>query len=253
MNILLTGANSSIGKKLSAKLCERKDDSWRIILSSRSSNPALSRLQCANIKYFDGIDLLKQEAIETLTKECALFFTGPFCLVHSVGDFWDYVPFLEFDTERAKQAMHSHYTTLYGLLQHSVPIMINKGGGKILAFSCNSVRHNYPHMAPFTAAKAAVEALVKSISNEFGKHNIIANVVELASIQSEAVKQSKPYGDFEHFIPLEGIAETVLEILTVNSIMNGSVINCFTYSKTFFNMGYFQRIRKEYTKPNEIY
>jgi len=253
MNILITGASSAVGIKLSNLVAEQKDDSWRIILSSRSSNADLSELQSTNIKYVGGIDLLKQDDIEVLAKESASFFAGPFNISHSVGEFLDRVPFTGIKTERAKNIMDSHYTTLYGLLQHLIPVMIGKGGGRVLAFSCNSVRYNYPHMASFTAAKAALEALVKSIANEYAMNNIIANALELSSIQSEVDRQSKPHGDFEHYLPLETIAETVLKILDMSSIVNGAVVNCFSYSHSFFNEGYFSRNRKEVTKKSEIY
>ena len=181
MNIIITGASSAIGRKLAECLNKQMDASWKIILTSRSNDALLSKLQSRNIKYISGIDLLRKDKIARLAKECDLFFDGPFYLVHSVGDFWDHVPFSEINAENAKKIMDSHYTTLYGVLQQLLPIMIQKGGGRVLAFSCNSVRFNYPWMIPFTAAKAAVEALVKCIANEYSKNNIIANVIALSS------------------------------------------------------------------------
>lgn len=244
MNILITGASSAIGKKLSEELCKQDDKTTKIILTSRSQHFAPKEAHSGSVKCMNGIDLLNEDHIAQLTKECEALFDGQFHIVHSVGDFWDHVPFTDVGIENAGKIMDSHYTTLYGVLQHLIPLMIKKGGGKIVTFSCNSVRFNYPWMAPFTAAKAAVEALVKCVANEYSKDNIVANVVALSSVQTEAVKRSKPHGDFEHYVPLNAVAETVLETLSMSNIMNGNVISCFTHSDSFFNEGYFKRIQK---------
>lgn len=243
MNILISGANSEIGKKLSNFLIAKNDKSLKLILTSRTHNQQLEKLQTESVRYLYGMDLLLENNNKRIADVCNEFFNGPFNFVHSVGDFWDHVPFTEVPTERARRIMDSHYTTLYGLLQSLIPIMIQKGGGKILTFSCNSVKFNYPYMIPFTSAKAAVEALTKCIAHEYVKNNINANTIALSSVQTEAVKKSKPFGDFEHYISMDSLSELILEILSANSLINGSIINCFTYSESFYNEGYFQRIR----------
>jgi NAD(P)-dependent dehydrogenase (short-subunit alcohol dehydrogenase family) len=191
------------------------------------------------------MDLLVMKNNEKIANECKVFFEGPFSFVHSVGDLWDHIPFTDVSTERARNIMDSHYGTLYAVLQSVLPLMIKKGGGKIVAYSCNAVNYNFPNMLPFNAAKAAVEATIKCIAHEYSNQNIVANVLALSSLQTDAVKKSKPHGDYEHYLPLNEICETTLDILNLNNnLVNASVINCYKYSDSYYNKGYFERIKK---------
>lgn len=242
-NFLITGATSEIGHHL-AKDLVKNHNNVRLLLASRKYNADLDGLQSDFVKYLHGMDLLMPENCAHISQECEATFDGPFSIVHSVGDFWDHVPFPEIDAINAQHMMNSHYITLYGLLQALIPLLIKNGGGKILAFSCNSVRHNYPYMVPFTAAKAAVEALIKCIAHEYAKYGIVANALALSSVQTEAVRQSKPHGDFDHYIHIDSLTNTILDVLSSNTMINGNIINCYTYSESFYNSGYFQRIKQ---------
>lgn len=239
-NYLITGANSHIGQGLVQHLL--RDNQNRLLLTSRILYEPFKTVVSDNLQYAPNLDLLNQDDLNSLADRTKSFFNTEFNLIHSVGDFWYHVPFFDKNIVDAKAMMDSHYITLYGVCHSLLPLMIANGGGKILAFSCNSVSHNYPYMAAFTSAKAAVECLIKCIVNEFAMHNIVANSLALSSIQTDPVKESKPFGDYEHFISVQNLCETIEELLGMtHNILNGNTINCFNYSDSFFNEGYFQR------------
>ena len=242
-NYLVTGGNSHIGRGLVSYLLE--NDNNRILTTSRKLYEPFLEINSEQFKYLPKIDLLKESDLNELAEVTQSCFQDPFNLIHSVGDFWFHVPFLEKNMADAKAMMDSHYTTLYGVCHRLLPQMVKNGGGRILAFSCNSVSYNYPHMAAFTSAKAAVECLIRCIANEFSKDNIVANSLALSSLQTDTVKDSKPFGDYEHFISVQPLCETIEEFLNMkHNIANGNTINCFNYSESFYNEGYFQRNRK---------
>jgi NAD(P)-dependent dehydrogenase (short-subunit alcohol dehydrogenase family) len=101
-------------------------------------------------------------------------------------------------------------------------------------------------MVAFTASKAAVEHSVKSFAYEFGNDGIRINAIALSSLQTDTVKQSKPYADFENFMPVEKVAHHAL-IFSRNDLefLNGETISLFKYSKSFFEQGYLTRNRQE--------
>lgn len=239
---LVTGANSQLGRALVNYICKLEGIS--LFITSRSRYNFGSILERKNVKYLPGIDLTVASDLEHLSSEVDSFFAERINIIHSVGDFWYHVPFSEIGITEAKQMMESHYLTLYGVAHSLIPVMIRKGGGSMIAFSCNSVRYNYPHMAAFSSAKAAVESLVKCLANEYSKDNINANVIQLSSLQTDKVKHSKPFGDYHHFIPIEELAVLIKEINNpAFKLLSGNVINLFKYSPSFFNEGYFQRNR----------
>jgi 3-oxoacyl-[acyl-carrier protein] reductase len=241
-SFVITGANSHIGKGIISYLL--KEGNVNLLLTSRSHDSDLENLVSENVSYYPGLDLLDQSKLLDLQSYADKQFDGPFNLVHSVGFFWYHVPFSEVSMKNAKEMMDSHYTTLYGTCQSLLPIMIKKGGGRIIAFSCNSVNFHFPFMAAFTSAKAAVESLIKCIAHEYAQNNIVANSLALSSMQTEVVKASKPFGDYEHYIPISDLCITISELLSMKSdIVNGNTINCYKYSESYYNQGYFQRIK----------
>jgi len=242
MNIVIAGATSALGMNLAKTLA--KNPANKLILLSRTFNETLQNLCNENINYLSGIDLTLLRKDDEIAKKCEAFFDGPFSLIHCAGDFWTHVSFLNFSPEQAKRMMESHYLTLYATLQSLLPVMIGKRGGKILAFSFNSQDDNFPFILPFNAAKAAVEATIKCIGHEYAQHGIAANVLSLASFKTEASRKSRPFGDFENYLELSEISQTVLDVLDMNgNLVNASVINCYKYSETYYNQGYFERIK----------
>lgn len=244
-NFLITGATSALGKMLTKKISSEFGNNCKMLLISRSYSQELKELTSSSVIYLSGVDLLKLKPGDSASLQIDDFFNTQFSLIHSAGNFWDHLPFLNVATDEAREMMDSHYGTLYAVLQSVLPLMIKKGGGSILAYSCNAVNYNLPNMLPFNAAKAAVEATIKCIAHEYSKQNIVANVLALSSLQTEAVKKSKPHGDYEHFLPLNEICATTLDILNLNNnLVNASVINCYKYSDSYYNEGYFERIKK---------
>lgn len=238
--IIITGISSELGSVLGRSLANGKD--VEIIGTMRRNRTQQDKFPL-NIHLIDECDLTKPECCEQVAELARKHFKGPFGFIHSVGDFWDHVPFLEFGPEKATRMFESHVTTFYNILQALIPVMKIKGGGSSIAFSCNSVRYNYPWMASFTASKSALESLVRSLANEFSGDQMRFNSLALASLKTEKVKNSKPHGDFEHFIPPEDLIPLVEFLLSPESyLINGNAINLFQHSDQFYNAGYFERV-----------
>lgn len=245
-NYLITGATSALGKALAFSIKQRFNSNCKLFLVSRSHSKELQSLVSENIVYRSGIDLLNIVPNDNLCSEVNDFFSGDFTLIHSAGDFWLHLPFLEVSTDTARKMMDSHYGTLYNVLQSVLPLMINKGGGKVLTFSCNATEYHFPNMLPFTAAKAAIDATIKCIAHEFANRNIVANSIALSSLKTPHNKESKPFGDYEHYLDLMELSDTVIEIAQLsNNLANGNVISCYKYSDSYYNEGYFHRIKQK--------
>ena len=239
-NILITGGNSSLGRKLVdyALLIEN----CKLIISTHKNCDIPLDIESNSVKLLRNIDLTNEQSLVKLKNVVDAFFDSSFEVIHSVGNFWYHVPYDSFKLPEAKEMMESHYLTLYGVTQYLIPLMRKKGGGHITAFSCNSVNYNYPLMAAFTSSKAAVESLIKCIANEYACNNIIANAIELASLQTKEVKESKPFGDYQNFMEPEVVAKLVFKLNhDTFKYLNGNIIELFKYSESFFGQGYYER------------
>lgn len=241
-HIVLTGASSELGAFLLQRFSEI---SGTQIIATMRRERRVDDVYGPNVRLLDKLDLTQRDACERLGREVGESFSGNFALIHSVGDFWDHLPFEEFDGDQAATMFESHVTTLYNTLASLIPVMKHNGGGSVVTFSCNSVRYNYPWMAAFTASKSAVDSLVRSLANEFSGNGIRLNSLVLASVKTRKVQQSKPHGDFVHFISPSDIFPVVQFLLSDTSfLVNGNTINLFEHSDQFFRTGYFERISK---------
>jgi NAD(P)-dependent dehydrogenase (short-subunit alcohol dehydrogenase family) len=237
MNLVILGGNSDIGKAL---LVEARRRNYRVLVTTRG--PAHSDTMPAIMSHVGQCDLLDEAAVGRLRQTAANLFPGPFAVVHSVGDFWHHRPLDETDIAIARGHMESHYLTLYHALHALLPLMVERGGGRVLAFSCNSVGYNYPEMAPFTAAKAAVETLIKCVANEYSVHSIQANAVALPTIRTAKVVDAKTLAEETDYVSPEELARLVLgDMLQLSPYVNGNAIKVFKPNSAFFRTSYFDR------------
>ena len=235
-NYVITGANSEIGRALSKRLV---DNGHHLMLVSRSPKKGELTEKCV---WIDGIDLTNEGDLIRLGIEINKEFDAPFSLIHSVGDFWKHKDILTTEFDEAKSLIMSHYITLFGTIKTVVPVMKKVGGGKIIAFSCNSVKYNYPDMAGFTSAKAAVECLIKCIANEQAKYHITANAIALPSVKTESVSRTKPNAFHRDYITLDELTQSIEKLVeSFSPYINGNVINLFKYSDSFYHKGYYER------------
>jgi len=234
---VITGANSEIGNALAHHL---NNQGHELLLVSRTAKRNDHSLYAC--EWLDSIDLTDESHLLNLKTKICKHFTSPFTLIHSVGDFWQHKSIEKTSFNEAKLMIQSHYITLFGAIKAVVPIMRNVGGGKIIAFSCNSVKYNYPDMAAFTSAKSAVECLIKCVANEQSKYNIVANSFALPSIKTNSVVETKPKEFHENYLTLEELAVCIEQTVeNISVLSNGNIISLFKHSESFYKKGYYER------------
>lgn len=238
---VITGASSAIGRVLAEHLDTATDAD--MVLVSRSENS--SRFKRDHL-VLTGIDLTNEQHLEVLREKVGQRLEGPFTVFHCVGDFWTHKPLVRTTFEEVARMINSHYLTFCGAAWSLLPVMVARNGGRLVGFSCNSVAYNYPDMAPFTSAKAALECFVRCVANEYSEYNIIANAVSLPTIRTDKVMELKPTGDHDHYITPEELAIFLSDITaSAPAMMNGNVLKVFRHSKTFFHQSYFDRNPRE--------
>lgn len=70
-----------------------------------------------------------------------------------------------------------------------VPLMLRQGGGRIVNIASIAGKEGNPNASHYSAAKAAVIGLTKSLGKELAKSNIFVNCVTPAVIQTEILEQ----------------------------------------------------------------
>jgi len=242
-NYIITGGSSYLGREFINLLSANKND--KLIITSRKKIDFGNIIHNQNIKYFPGIDLLNEVDINTIVNASREFFTEQFVVVHCTGYYAGQEPLETTEIEESNRIFESNFLTVYNLSTLLLPVMREKGGGHFIGFSCNSVKYHYPQMAPFTAAKSALESYFKSLANEYYEIGIYANCFQLATLFTEHEVTLKPYGDHKKWLQLSEVANYVEQFVTQPlQLHNGNSIQLYHYSDTFFHKSYFDRIKK---------
>jgi NAD(P)-dependent dehydrogenase (short-subunit alcohol dehydrogenase family) len=239
-NLLVTGATSALAQSLLHRASE--ESSFRILAVSRSSTGDCSYPGIVEFRRESNIDMANPAGIKLLSTYIEEFFSERFDVVHFSGDFWRHKPLLCTDFLEIGSMISSHYLTLCGVAQAATPSMIRHGGGRLVAFSCNSVGYNYPDMAPFTAAKAAVESFVRCFANEHACYGLSASALALPTMHTEAIIQEKPLGDHANYLKPAELADFIISnVLQQPPFSTGNVIKVIKHSPSFYGKSFFDR------------
>ena len=130
--------------------------------------------------------------------------------------------------------MHVINTNLTGpflFCREVLPVMVRNRGGAIINITSVAGVYGNPGQANYSASKAGLIALTKTIAKEYGRRNIRANCIAPGFIQTE-MTQNLPFADqLKERIPLgrTGTAEEVANVALflasdLSSYVTGSVI-----------------------------
>ncbi len=239
--VVLLGANSDIGSVVASRVIDAGYPAL-LVSRSRAAGEVTGDPQIA-----DGVDLLTPQG-QTRLREAVDEFLGSarpgqhdVAMIHCIGDFWRHRELHELTPETVRDTMLSHYSTLAESVVSLLPLLLRARASRIVAFSCNSVTYSYPHLAPFTAAKAAIETFMRCLANEYSEHGLATSTVALPTVLTPKVMEAKPGGDHANYVTPEDVADVVLREVDSSPLVTGNVVRMIKYSETFYGKSYLER------------
>jgi len=98
---------------------------------------------------------------------------------------------IEHLTERDwDEMMRVNLKGVYTVIHHAVPHMIAQGGGRIVAVSSVAGQRGTPLHSHYSATKGGVISLVKALSAELARNNILVNCVAPGFVDTDIFKDS---------------------------------------------------------------
>jgi meso-butanediol dehydrogenase/(S,S)-butanediol dehydrogenase/diacetyl reductase len=134
-------------------------------------------------------DVTSRESLRAMFDEATARFGGVDVLINNAASCSD-VPFLEITEEVVRRDVEVSMLGPFFASQEVIPGMIERGGGVILnVSSVNALA--YFGCEAYSAAKAGLTSLTKSIAIRFGKDGIRCNAIAPGSVATEAWDRRK--------------------------------------------------------------
>ncbi|WP_431912780.1 SDR family NAD(P)-dependent oxidoreductase [Nonomuraea jabiensis] len=130
----------------------------------------------------DGADLVL-DVTDAAAVQAAADEVGPVdILVNSAGIVGPNAPLWEIPPDGWRRTFEVNVDGTFNTCRAFVPGMRERGWGRVINIASMSGKDGNPNMAPYSASKAAVIALTKSLGKELATSGVLANVIAPAVI-----------------------------------------------------------------------
>ena len=117
------------------------------------------------------------------------FGGAPTCIVANAGINVPPAPMASFDPENFRRLVEVNIVGAFNVLQEAARSVAD--GGSIIALTTSLVRFAAPGLGPYSATKAAVECLVRSMSKELAGRGVRVNAVAPGPVDTDLFRSGK--------------------------------------------------------------
>lgn len=181
--VLVTGGTRGIGRSLSLAFA---DAGANLVACGRSDQAAAQSL-AEELKGRGGdhhvvhADVSEPEQIDALLNECRTRLGGLDVLVSNAGAI-SHVPIAELTLDEWRRVIDTNLTAAYLLVSRALPLLSE--GASIILVGSRSAQVGIPLRAHYTASKAGLIGLSRSLAKELGPQGIRVNVVAPGVIET---------------------------------------------------------------------
>jgi NAD(P)-dependent dehydrogenase (short-subunit alcohol dehydrogenase family) len=182
---IVTGAFGGIGQATAIKLGQ---DGVSVVCADLKSADAT----VASIKKHDGeavaktVDVSKEADWQRLVREVKELYGGIDYLAAVAGVVNRLSPdtITELTEEAWDSVLNVDAKGIWLGMKYTIPVMLERGGGRIVNVSSLAAHRGLQALASYTAAKGAVEALTRQAAVEYGRRGILVNAVAPGTIET---------------------------------------------------------------------
>lgn len=233
---IVTGGARGIGKKI----CERFLEEGAIVcifdLNKEQGRKTLSELRSKHGDdkvYFYKVDITSEKEVKDSVDKIMETQNKIDILVNNAGITMDNL-ILRMSLDEWKKVIEVNLTGAFICSKHVVRNMVKKRSGKIINISSIVGVHGNAGQCNYSASKAGIIGLTKSLAKEVASRNIMVNAIAPGYIETEMTRKlgEKIKEKLVSFIPTgklgspDDVAKTVLFLASEDSnYITGSVLN----------------------------
>jgi NAD(P)-dependent dehydrogenase (short-subunit alcohol dehydrogenase family) len=183
---IVTGGAQGIGRAIADGLAR---EGARIVVAD------LQGAAEAAAAYSDGVgltvDVSSEEDVERMARETVERCGSIDILVNNAGLYASLAmrPFTEIPLEEWNRVMEVNVASMFLTSRAVVPVMRERGGGKIVNISSGTPFRGVPFLLHYVTSKGAIVALTRALAKELGKDSIHVNCVAPGFTMSDGVKE----------------------------------------------------------------
>ena len=135
------------------------------------------------------VDISDYASVEQAVKETVKQIGGIDILVNSAGITGPTVPLIEFPIDGWKQVIDINLNGAFYCNRAVAPLMVAQNYGRIVNIASIAGKEGNPNASGYSASKAGVIGMTKSLGKELAKHNITVNAVTPAAVRTPIFDQ----------------------------------------------------------------
>jgi NAD(P)-dependent dehydrogenase (short-subunit alcohol dehydrogenase family) len=201
---LVTGANGGLGTHVTKALLDADCTVVGLaprIQQSDFSHPSFTVLPAT----IDSLDSAKK-AVDTIIAR----FGKIDVLVHTVGGFAGGQPVAATDDASFQRMFDMNVTSAFHMLRAVIPVMRKAGSGHIVAIGSRAAEDPGPGVGAYSASKAALVSLIRTVALENKDLGITANVILPGTIDTPANRKAMPGTDTTQWVQPASIASLIV-------------------------------------------
>ncbi len=146
-------------------------------------------------------------------------------LAHLVGGFAGGKSIAETDDATFQRMFDMNLNSAFYLLRATIPHMRQAGSGRIIAIGSRAAEDPGPGVGAYSASKAALVSLIRTVAAENKNSGITANVLLPGTMDTPANRRDMPKADFATWIQPDSVASLITWLAgDSGKDVNGAVI-----------------------------
>ncbi len=186
---IITGAARGIGYGAAERLLKSGASVCIWDADGAAARDAVGSLKSLGRVMACEVDITDWEQVATATDATVEEIGGVNILVNNAGIAGPNLPLWEFPIESWRQIIEIDLVGVFLCCRAVVPVMLEKGVGRIVNVASVAGKEGNPKASGYSAAKAGVIALTKSLGKELAHTDIRVNAVTPATVATEILKQ----------------------------------------------------------------
>jgi NAD(P)-dependent dehydrogenase (short-subunit alcohol dehydrogenase family) len=217
--VLVTGANGGLGTYVTRAFLDAGATvagTSRKIQQSDFDSPNFTALP-AEISTREGAQVLVDHVVSRFGKLDVL--------AHTVGGFAGGQSIVEIDDATFLRMLDLNLNCVFHILRAAIPPLRNAGDGRIIAIGSRAALEPGAGVGAYSASKAAMVSLLKTVALENKDAGLTANVILPGTMDTPANRNAIPNADISKWVQPAMVAELVVWLASVaGKDVNGSVI-----------------------------